>query len=236
LPEKEECRVSPATVSIVIPTLNEAAVLAATLTNLRDHHPHEVLVVDGGSDDATVEIARAAGTTVLTGARGRAAQMNLGAAHATGDILLFLHADCTLDTGALDAARRTLREYRVAAGCFRMTVSAPGLIYRMIGLAATARVRLTGLIYGDQGMFLTREMFQRVGGFPVLRLMEDVFISFALRRLGRMRVAPARIHVSARRWQKVGPIRQTLRNWTLTALAALGVHPDRLAAYYPNVR
>jgi hypothetical protein len=85
-------------------------------------------------------------------------------------------------------------------------------------------------------MFLTREMFERVGGFPVLRLMEDVFISFALRRLGRMRVAPARIHVSARRWQKVGPIRQTLRNWTLTALAALGVHPDRLAAYYPNVR
>jgi rSAM/selenodomain-associated transferase 2 len=226
----------PPTVSIVIPALNEASVLGATLESLRAHGPHEIVVVDGGSTDGTADIAMSAGATVLTGVRGRAAQMNLGAAHAMGDVLLFLHADCTLEAGALDAALRTLREYRVAAGCFRMTVQAPGLIYRMIGAAATARVRLTGLIYGDQGMFLTRETFQRVGGFPVLRLMEDVFISFALRRLGRIRVAPARIFVSARRWQKVGPVRQTLRNWTLTAMAALGVHPDRLATYYPDVR
>jgi rSAM/selenodomain-associated transferase 2 len=225
-----------ASVSIVIPTLNEAAVLGATLASLRDHQPHEVIVVDAGSDDSTADIATSAGATVLTGARGRAAQMNLGAAHATGEVLLFLHADCTLEAGALDAARQTLREYQVAAGCFRMCVQAPGMVYRAIDAAATTRVRLTGLIYGDQGMFLARDTFQRVGGFPAVRFMEDVVVSLALRRLGRMRVAPARIFVSPRRWQKVGPVRQTLRNWTLTALAALGVHPDRLAAYYPNVR
>jgi len=223
-------------VSVVIPALNEASVLATTLADLRNHGPHEVIVVDGGSDDGTADLARAGGATVLTGVRGRAAQMNHGAAHATGDVLLFLHADCTLEAGALDAARRTLREYRVAAGCFRMRVRADGWIYRMIDAAATARVRTTGLIYGDQGLFLTRETFDRVGGFPPLRFMEDVFVSFALRRLGRMRVAPAKVFVSARRWQKQGPLRQTLRNWALTALAAAGVHPDRLANYYPNVR
>ena len=223
-------------ISLILPALNEAAAIGATLANLATERPHEILVVDGGSTDATADIVRAAGVTLLTGARGRAAQMNLGARHATGDVLMFLHADCTLEPGSLDAARRTLREYRVAAGCFCMRVDAGGLVYRMIDAAATARVRLTGLIYGDQGLFLTREMFERVGGFPNLRLMEDVFISFALRKLGRMRVADSRIVVSARRWQKVGPIRQTLRNWTLTALAAAGVHPDRLAEYYPNVR
>jgi rSAM/selenodomain-associated transferase 2 len=222
--------------SIIVPTLNEASVLGDALEHLRGHDPHEVIVVDGGSSDGSADLARSAGVSVLTGVQGRAAQMNLGAAHATGEMLLFLHADCTLEPDSLDAAWRTLREYRVAAGCFRMRVRAEPWIYRMIDAAATARVRTTGLIYGDQGLFLTREMFDRVGGFPALRFMEDVFISFGLRRLGRMRVAPATIHVSARRWQKQGPIRQSIRNWTLTALAAAGVHPDKLAAYYPIVR
>jgi hypothetical protein len=117
-----------------------------------------------------------------------------------------------------------------------MCVEADGFAYRMIDAAATARVRLTGLIYGDQGFFLTRQTFDTVGGFPPLRLMEDVFISRALRKRGRMEVAPRRIFVSPRRWRHQGVVRQTLRNWTLTALAAGGVHPDRLAAFYPTVR
>jgi hypothetical protein len=117
-----------------------------------------------------------------------------------------------------------------------MTVASPGWAYRLIGAAATARVRLTGLIYGDQGLFVRRDSFERVGGFPPLQLMEDVFLSLLLRRQGRMVVAPRRIFVSPRRWQQQGVIRQTLRNWTLTVLAAGGVHPDRLASYYPMVR
>jgi hypothetical protein len=117
-----------------------------------------------------------------------------------------------------------------------MQVEAPGLLYRSIDAAATARVRFTGLVYGDQGLFLRRDRFRHVGGFPQLRLMEDVFISKELRRFGRIVVAPKRIFVSPRRWRNQGIIRQTLRNWTLTAFAAGGVHPDRLAAYYPQVR
>ncbi len=222
-------------ISVVIPTLNEAACVAQTLGSVRAEDPREVIVVDGGSTDSTCELARAA-DLVLHAPRGRATQMNHGAAHATGDILLFLHGDCTLEPGALRAAEQCLDRRGVAAGCFRMTVTAPGLVYRLIDACATARVRLTGLVYGDQGLFLERRLFEQVGGFPALRLMEDVFLSKALRHMGRMVVAPRRIFVSPRRWQRQGVVRQTLRNWTLTALAAAGVHPDRLAAFYPTVR
>ena len=223
------------TVSVIIPTLNEAVCLPETLRCLRAQKPHEVLVSDGGSTDATCELARAA-DRVLVGARGRAVQMNRAAAEATGDVLLFLHADCWLEDGALSAAERLLGKRGTAAGCYRMTVSDPKPIYRVIDCCATARVRLTGLIYGDQGLFVERRLFQRIGGFPPLRLMEDVFISRTLRRHGRIVVAPRRIFVSPRRWKDQGVIQQTLRNWTLTALAAVGVHPDRLAAFYPVVR
>jgi hypothetical protein len=117
-----------------------------------------------------------------------------------------------------------------------MTVTAAAPVYRLIDACATSRVRLTGLVYGDQGLFVRRSVFERVGGFPPLRLMEDLYISRALRRLGRVVVVPRRIFVSPRRWRHQGVVRTSLRNWALTALAAAGVHPDRLAAFYPAVR
>ena len=117
-----------------------------------------------------------------------------------------------------------------------MTIPATGCQYRLIEACAGARVRLTGLAYGDQGLFLRRKDFERLGGFPQVRFMEDVFFSRRLRNHGRVIVAQHKIIVSPRRWQKVGLIRQTLRNWTLTTLAAGGVHPDHLARYYPGVR
>jgi rSAM/selenodomain-associated transferase 2 len=223
------------TISVIIPTLNEAGCLPDTLRSVRAESPSEIIVVDGGSTDATCRMAGQA-DLLLHSPRGRAVQMNYGAAHATGDVLLFLHADCTLEAGALAAAERGLGKPGVAAGCYRMTVTAPGLIYRLIERCATARVRLAGLIYGDQGLFVDRIRFARIGGFPPVRLMEDVLISKRLRREGRIIVAPSRVFVSPRRWQRQGVLRQTLRNWTLTALAAGGVHPDRLAGFYPLVR
>jgi rSAM/selenodomain-associated transferase 2 len=224
----------PADVSIIIPTWNEAAGIAGTIAALRGQVPAEIIVADGGSTDATVKEAHGA-DRVLLAPPGRAAQMNAGAAVAGGDTLLFLHADCTLAPGAVAAARACL-ERDVIAGCFSMRVTAGGLAYRAIDACATARVRLTGIAYGDQGLFVRRRDFDRLGGFPTLRFMEDVFFSRTLRAHGRVVVLPHAIHVSPRRWQRVGLVRQTLRNWTLTALALAGVPPDRLAAYYPRVR
>jgi rSAM/selenodomain-associated transferase 2 len=222
-------------VSVIIPTLNEAGCLAETVRSLRAQGPHEVIVADGGSQDGTREAAAGADRFVAA-PRGRARQMNAGAAHATGDVLLFLHADCGLEEGALAAAERCLARRGVVAGCFRMRVRADGLLYRWIDTFATARVRLAGMMYGDQGLFLRRADFERLGGFPPVAFLEDVWFSRHLRRCGRLVVAPRCIFVAPRRWQRAGILRQTLRNWTLLTLAASGVHPDRLARFYPVVR
>lgn len=222
-------------VSIVIPTLNEAGVIGPTIASLRALGGCEIIVADGGSTDATLDDARDA-DQVLTAMPGRASQMNAGAAAAHGDILLFLHADCRLDSGSLDAVESVMAKTSIIAGCFSMRVDVDGWAFRSIDACATARVRFTGIVYGDQGLFLRRCEFERLGGFPSVRFMEDVFFSRRLAAHGRVVVLPNRIHVSPRRWQKVGIVRQTLRNWTLTALALAGVSPDRLAAFYPHVR
>jgi rSAM/selenodomain-associated transferase 2 len=222
-------------ISIVIPTLNEASCLADTVQSLRKERPHQIIIADGGSTDGTRAAAAGADLLLETG-RGRGTQMNAGALRATGDVLLFLHADCRLESGALAAAERCLTRPGVIAGCFRMTVRASGWGYRWIDCFATTRVRLAGMIYGDQGLFLRRASFERLGGFPPWRLLEDVYFSKQLRRLGRLVLAPRRIFVSPRRWQRSGIVGQTLRNWRLLALATAGVHPDQLAAYYPEVR
>jgi rSAM/selenodomain-associated transferase 2 len=218
-----------------VPTLDEEETIAQTLANLRRQRPQEIIVVDGGSRDDTCLLAEAA-DLVVQAPRGRAAQMNEGAAHATGDVLLFLHADCSLEAGALAEAEHCLDVPGVAAGCFSMRVAADGFWYRSIDRCATARVRLTGLAYGDQGLFLRRNLFRQLGGFPRLALMEDLFFSRELRRHGRIVVASSRVHVSPRRWRRAGLISQTLRNWLLTGLAAGGVHPDGLSRFYPPVR
>lgn len=222
-------------VSVIIPTLNEESCLGETLTLLRQQQPFEIIVVDGGSTDHTCQLATGA-DRLLHAPPGRAAQMNAGALAAHGDVLLFLHADCSLDDDACNDAEVALAQPGVVAGCFTMTVRANGWVYRSIDWCASARVRLTGIAYGDQGLFLRRAQFLELGGFPGLRLMEDLFFTKQLRRLGRVVVLPNRIFVSPRRWQQVGVVRQTLKNWTLTALAAGGVHPDRLADFYPAVR
>lgn len=223
------------TISIVIPTLNEAACIGATIAALRRQGSAEIIVADGGSADGTPELASAA-DCVVTAPPGRAVQMNAGAACARGDHLLFLHADCTLGDAALAALERALDRAGVAGGCFSMCVVACGWPYRCIDACASARVRLTGIVYGDQGLFLRRPDFFRLGGFPPVRFLEDVLFSARLRRDGRIVVLPHRIWVSPRRWQKIGTVRQTLRNWKLTALALAGVAPDRLASFYPAVR
>lgn len=218
--------------SIILPTLNEAATIAATVRSLRlGGGDIEIIVADGGSTDGTVEQAALA-DRVLRGPRGRAAQMNLGAEHARGDVLLFLHADCALEAGALAGVRDAFKTRKCQAACFTMRVAAEGFWYRCIDWCASARVRLTGIVYGDQGLAIRARDFHALGGFPRVRFLEDVLFSKRLRSRCRPQVLPWKVFVSPRRWQKHGLVRQTLRNWTLLSAALAGVPPDRLAEYY----
>lgn len=222
-------------ISVIIPTLNEAGCIAAAIASVRNSGPAEIVVVDGGSSDETRERAGGADRLVSSPA-GRARQMNTGARQASGDVLLFLHADCRLGPGALASAERILSRPGVVAGCFRQRIDAGHWVYRLIDAAATLRARILGVAYGDQGLFLRRQTFERIGGFPEVPLMEDMWICRKLRYFGRLALAEQHIIVSPRRWQRQGVVRQTLRNWVLTGLSAAGVSPQTLARHYPAVR
>jgi rSAM/selenodomain-associated transferase 2 len=224
-------------ISVVIPTLNEAATIASSLRRLAGQGADEVIVVDASSPDGTAALAQSEGIRVIDSPRGRGVQQNRGAAAASGDVLVFLHADCRLEDGAIAGLRRFLVCHpRVVGGCFRMRVEAEHPLYRCIDLAAHLRAGLLGIPYGDQGLFVTRRLFDQVGGFPEVPLMEDIGLAMRLRRRGRVAVLPWRIFVSPRRWAKHGIVGQTLRNWALTAAAAAGVPVSTLARFYPHVR
>jgi rSAM/selenodomain-associated transferase 2 len=224
-------------VSVILPTLNEAATIKSALGRLRLQACEEVIVVDASSPDGTAERAREQGAFVIESPRGRGVQQNIGASRAGGDILVFLHADCWLEPGSLAGLRSFLaRHPRVPGGCFRMRVEAEQLLYRGIDASAHLRAGVFGIPYGDQGIFVRRRAFEHVGGFPEVPLLEDIGISLKLRRLGRLAVLPYRIYVSARRWRRYGIVGQSVRNWSLTAAAALGIPPETLARFYPHTR
>ncbi len=222
-------------ISVIIPTLNEAARIGAAIEQARLLHPAEIVVVDGASDDGTIAAANSA-DQVLTAPRGRAAQQNAGAAASSGDVLLFLHADCWLEPTSLDQVAAALANPDCVGGCFRQRIDADGWRFRWLERGNAWRVRLSGLAYGDQGIFVRREVFHRLRGFPALALMEDLFFMKRLRKEGRLALLDGPLHVSARRWENQGVVRQTARNWCLTFLAHLGVSPSRLARFYPHVR
>lgn len=222
-------------ISVIVPTLNEAENTTELIQNVRFCGACELIVVDGGSTDATWDLAAGADLR-LTSEPGRAVQQNAGAAASHGDVLLFLHADCRLEPKAFEVVRQALADPKCAGGCFRQRIDADGWAYRLLEFGNALRVQWLGLAYGDQGMFVRRAVFERIGGFPNLRLMEDVSLMKRLRREGCFRLMDARLHVSPRRWRKHGIIRQTLRNWTLLLLAHCGVSPNRLARFYPPAR
>jgi rSAM/selenodomain-associated transferase 2/rSAM/selenodomain-associated transferase 1 len=220
-------------ISIVIPALNEAARLAPILGDVCGHADVlDVVVVDGGSTDGTPEIARAAGALVLRAAGGRAGQMNAGAAAAKGGILLFLHADTILPSQFPMHVRDTLRLPGVVGGAFAFRLDASGFLLRCVERCANWRARTLQMPYGDQALFMRRDTFDRVGGFPLLPIMEDLEIVRRLRRLGRIRIVPAAATTSARRWQTLGVFRTSALNQLLTAAYFLGFAPSKLARWY----
>ncbi len=235
--------------SIVIPALDEAVALPGTLASLERQGgdpPFEVLLADGGSRDGTV--ARFENLTrdwpsrnrparvVACPRSGRAEQMNAGARAAAGEVLVFLHADTHLPSGATRAVLQALADPAVAGGGFRHAFLDPGVLLRIISLWATARSLVRRIHYGDQAMFARRSVFEAIGGFPGDPLFEDLEFSRRLRARGRVVTLPLAVSTSARRLRQGGVARTAVRFAGLKLRHALGVDPERLKGRYPDVR
>lgn len=221
------------TLSIVMPVLNEAARIAAALDALQVYRARgvEVIVADGGSGDATCDLARDRADRVVDAPRGRASQMNAGAKAARGEVLLFLHADTHLPDHADKLATDGLAQSKRAWGRFDVGFDSGGLL-RIVALTMNARSRLTSICTGDQAMFMTRAAFDKAGGFPAIALMEDIALSARLKRLGKPLCLTARVTTSGRRWRDNGVLRTVLLMWRLRLAYYFGADPDKLARAY----
>ncbi len=220
--------------SIVVPALDEAASIAATLDTLAPlrRRGHEVIVVDGGSRDGTPALARAGADRVVSAPRGRARQMNAGAALAGGGVLVFVHADTRLPAGADAAIRDGLAASGRAWGRFDVRIAGRGALLRAIAFFMNLRSRATGIATGDQAIFVRRDAFERAGGYPAIPLMEDVALSAALKRVSPPVCLAAKAVTSGRRWERDGILRTLLLMWSLRLRFFLGAAPARLARRY----
>mgnify|MGYP001611875882 CR=1 FL=1 len=223
-------------ISVIIPVLNEASVIAGTLERvLAQEGAHEVIVVDGGSTDETAAIASRC-ARVLPSQRGRARQMNLGASEARGDALLFLHADTLLPQGALAGIERALADPSVVGGRFKVRLDHPGWAYRLVGSSINLRDRLFGGFTGDQAIFVRAGVFHALGGYRELPLMEDLDLGKRMTQAGKAVRLPLSVVTSARRWQKNGVLKTIVLMWVLRLLFVLRFPPSRLKKFYGETR
>ncbi len=216
--------------SIVTPTLNEEQFIARHIASAAEHQPLEHIISDGGSEDATVRLAQAAGARVISAKRGRGPQLQAGAEAARGDVLLFLHADTILPQAALEHIRTALSDGKQDSGCFRLRFDRSGRLLGLYAWATQFDTRFT--TFGDQAMFATRAAFKASGGFPDWPLLEDLALRQRLRGTGCFRKLHAAVTTSARRFEKHGVIQTQLRNASILGLYGLGVHPETLARWY----
>ncbi|MEJ2317492.1 MAG: TIGR04283 family arsenosugar biosynthesis glycosyltransferase [Gammaproteobacteria bacterium] len=221
-------------VSVIIPVLNEASGIATTLERLQESRTkgHEVIVVDGGSTDGTSEQARPLADLVLTSLSGRARQMNTGACAASGEALWFLHADTLAPVDAIDNISTALADGHRCWGRFDVQLSGSSWPFRIIEHAMNLRSCLTRIATGDQGIFVTREAFERVTGFSEIPLMEDIELCKDLRQQSRPACLGTRLVTSSRRWEQHGIMRTVLLMWRLRLAYYLGASPESLAERY----
>ncbi|NER30019.1 MAG: glycosyltransferase family 2 protein [Symploca sp. SIO1C4] len=219
-------------ISIIIPVLNEASKIAETLANAYNASNVEVIVVDGGSQDQTIEIALSFGAQVLSSPAGRANQMNTGALAASGEILLFLHGDTRLPTNFDTLIRQAIASPDTIAGAFELRIDSHMGGLRLIEKIVNARSHWFSMPYGDQAIFLQKSVFQEIGGFPNLPIMEDFELMRRLRGLGKIAIVSATVLTSGRRWQKLGVVKTTLINQLIIIGYFLGVPPKILVRCY----
>jgi hypothetical protein len=242
LPHWEEiCRMSSGLrpsggISVIIPTLNEAAEIEAALGSLKNAFNVEAVVADGGSTDGTPDKARRMGARVLHSTRGRAVQMNIGAAAAAGETLLFLHADTRLPPGFEFHVRRAIDQPGVSAGAFELAIDAPNASLRIIEWMVNLRSRKLQMPYGDQGIFVSRALFRRMGGFKPMPIMEDFDFVRRLGKRGTIVLLPLTVQTAARRWLHMGIWRTWLINQLIVIGYVLKMPPERLAALYHRNR
>lgn len=219
-------------ISVIIPALNEARRIGAAVASAHSESTAEIIVVDGGSSDGTVDVALASGARAIPCGRGRARQMNAGAAAAVGDTLLFLHADTRLPDRFDEWVGEALAQSGTVAGAFRLCIDSPLRAVRLIERLVNWRSSRLKMPYGDQAIFLSRILFEEAGGFPDIPIMEDFELMAKLRKRGHIRIVAASVNTSGRRWENLGVLRTTLINQAIIAAYAAGVSPARIARWY----
>jgi rSAM/selenodomain-associated transferase 2 len=225
-------------ISIIIPVYREAGRINSLLASLRrvdENGLAETIVVEGAPDGDTAAVVDPSAARVIRSDKGRARQMNAGAAAAAGDILLFLHADTTISSGALDDIAHTIDGLGVDAGAFGLEFDSPRAVFKFFGWVATLRSRWSRVPFGDQGIFVRRDLFERLGGYRDIPLMEDVELMTRIKHGGhKVRLLDSRAVSSTRRWEQEGVVYCTARNCILLSLFQLGVSPAALKRYYPD--
>ena len=224
---------SRGSISIIVPTYNEVALIQAFLLQLRDRAPDaEIIVVDGGSSDGTREQARELCDRLIVANRGRAKQMNAGAAAASGRTLWFLHADCEAPRGCLDEIANALRDPKTVGGFFRIRLPSDRVVYRLTDSFAHYVGKILRIRCSDHGFFVRREIFEKLGGFPNVSLMEDVEFFRTLHRAGRVRIVKERLIANPRRYQQIGPVKLTCAYGLIAMLYFLRIPIPILATIY----
>ena len=223
-------------VSIIVPTLNEELVLEKTLTQFQQLSPHELIVSDGGSDDDTRNIAGRFSHRVITGSAGRALQMNVGADEATGDILLFLHADSRIEPESYRKMQQCMQNPKWIGGAFTLCIESGKWSLKLIALLANIRSKYFGVAYGDQGFFVRKEVFKDMNGFSPIPICEDLDFYYRLRKKGSVILLKEKAHTSPRRWINEGIFFTTVRNFIIAVLFGLGFPPHILTKWYLAIR